>query len=153
MSSAIPGTNLNGRKPEELTIPELKRWLRCRKGASLRGNKRELVERVYLYIGHGWDDQYLFDPDGEHSTEANHVPVSTNTVESLLTYPPAGGWTRNLSSLPDLTDSSIFDYFISSVTTASVQLGNTGTVGGTFTKVTMSGTFSYMTVKTKQLYL
>ncbi|XP_070541599.1 uncharacterized protein [Ptychodera flava] len=114
MSSAIPGTNLNGRKPEELTIPELKRWLRCRKGASLRGNKRELVERVYLYIGHGWDDQYLFDTDGEYSTEGNHVPVSTNTtVESLLTYPPAGGWTRNLSSLPDLTDSSAFDYFIS----------------------------------------
>ncbi|XP_070560694.1 uncharacterized protein [Ptychodera flava] len=113
MSSAIPGAQLRGRKPEELSLVELKRWLRCRKGASLRGNKRELVERVYLYIGHGWDEQYLFDPDGVNKTGVCNVPVSMNTVESLLTYPPAGGWTRNLTSLPDLTDSTVFDYFIS----------------------------------------
>ena len=41
----IPGASLRGRKPEQLTVPELKRWLSCRKGASLKGRKADLVER------------------------------------------------------------------------------------------------------------
>jgi len=47
----IPGVSLRERNPEQLTIPELTRWLSCRKGVSCRkgaktnGNKRNLVER------------------------------------------------------------------------------------------------------------
>ena len=31
-----PGASINRRKPEELTIPQIKRWLQCRK-ASVKG--------------------------------------------------------------------------------------------------------------------
>ena len=41
----IPGASLRGRNPQQLTIPELKRWLSCRKGAKTNGKKRDLVER------------------------------------------------------------------------------------------------------------
>ena len=45
VESDIPGgASLNGRKPEELTVPQLKRWLQCRK-ASLKGKKSDLVAR------------------------------------------------------------------------------------------------------------
>ena len=40
----IPGAALNGRNPETLTIPELKRWLQCR-NASVKGKKADLVAR------------------------------------------------------------------------------------------------------------
>ena len=41
----INGALLRGKTPSKLTIPELKRWLSCRKGAKLSGTKRSLVER------------------------------------------------------------------------------------------------------------
>ena len=44
VESDIAGASLNGRKPEELTVPQLKRWLQCRK-ASLKGKKSDLVAR------------------------------------------------------------------------------------------------------------
>ena len=44
MENDIPGSSLRGRKPDELTVPELKRWLACR-GASRQGKKAELVTR------------------------------------------------------------------------------------------------------------
>ena len=40
----IPGASLNGRKPRELNVTQLKRWLSCR-GAPVTGKKSELVER------------------------------------------------------------------------------------------------------------
>ena len=40
----IPGASLNGKKPAELNVVQLKRWLACR-GAPLRGRKAELIER------------------------------------------------------------------------------------------------------------
>ena len=40
----IPGVSLKGRVPDDLTVPELKRWLACR-GARRKGNKPELVQR------------------------------------------------------------------------------------------------------------
>ena len=40
----IPGASLNGRDPNSLKVPELKRWLICR-GASTRGNKPDLISR------------------------------------------------------------------------------------------------------------
>ena len=41
----IAGAFLQGRNPKDLTVPELKRWLSCRKGVKLAGNKRSLAER------------------------------------------------------------------------------------------------------------
>ena len=40
----IPGASLNGRRPKDLTISELKRWLQCR-NASLKGGKADLVAK------------------------------------------------------------------------------------------------------------
>ena len=41
----IQGASLRGKTPSQLTIPKLKRWLSCKKGAKLSGTKRSLVER------------------------------------------------------------------------------------------------------------
>ena len=41
----ISGAALRGKTPNQLTFPELKRWLSCRKGAKLSGTKQSLVER------------------------------------------------------------------------------------------------------------
>ena len=40
----IPGASLNGKKPAELNVVQLRRWLACR-GAPLSGRKAELIER------------------------------------------------------------------------------------------------------------
>ena len=40
----VPGASLNGRKPEQLKVPELKYWLACR-GAPTKGRKADLVAR------------------------------------------------------------------------------------------------------------
>ena len=40
----IRGASLRGRVPDDLTVPELKRWLACR-GARRKGNMPELVQR------------------------------------------------------------------------------------------------------------
>ena len=40
----VPGPVLDGRDPNLLTIPQLKRWLQCR-NAPTRGKKADLVTR------------------------------------------------------------------------------------------------------------
>ena len=40
----IPGASLNGKKPSELNVAQLKRWLTCR-GAPVTGRKPDLIER------------------------------------------------------------------------------------------------------------
>ena len=40
----IPGASLDGKRPEELNVPQLKRWLACR-GAPVSGKKPELIDR------------------------------------------------------------------------------------------------------------
>lgn len=42
------GTSPSGKKPEELTIPELKAWLLSR-GAPVKGKKGDLVKRLVLH--------------------------------------------------------------------------------------------------------
>ena len=59
----IPGASLGIRKPHELKVPELKRWLACR-GASRSGKKAALIERVNDYIRSG-SAKRLVDPDRE----------------------------------------------------------------------------------------
>ena len=41
----IQRASLRGKAPSQLTIPELKRWLSCKKGAKLSGTKQSLVKR------------------------------------------------------------------------------------------------------------
>ena len=40
----VPGASLQGRNPELLKVPELKRWLQCMR-ASTKGKKPELIAR------------------------------------------------------------------------------------------------------------
>ena len=40
----LPGASLNGRRPENLKVKELKQWLPCR-GVSVKGEKCDLVVR------------------------------------------------------------------------------------------------------------
>ena len=44
MKSDTPGTSLKGREPNDLTVPELKRWLSCC-GGIVRGTKADLVKQ------------------------------------------------------------------------------------------------------------
>ena len=44
----IPGTSLNGRNPADLTIPQLKQWLKCR-NAPMKGKKADLVPRYISF--------------------------------------------------------------------------------------------------------
>ena len=41
----VPGASLNGKKPSQLTVGQLKRWLACH-GAPLSGRKPELIQRL-----------------------------------------------------------------------------------------------------------
>ena len=40
----VQGASLNGKKPSQLNVMSLKRWLACR-GAPTGGNKPQLIER------------------------------------------------------------------------------------------------------------
>lgn len=51
-SLAVPGASLLNRKPNELTVKELKRWLVCR-GAVTTGKKADLVARLELLAPSG----------------------------------------------------------------------------------------------------
>jgi len=62
----VPGAALGDRLPEELTVPELQRWLACR-GASRSGCKR-LIQRVKDYIQSGMGKD-IVDPDKAESME------------------------------------------------------------------------------------
>ena len=44
----VPGASLKGRDVGSLKIPELKRWLQCRR-ASTKGLKADLVARYFHY--------------------------------------------------------------------------------------------------------
>ena len=45
----VPGAALNGREASSLTIPELKRWLQCRR-APTAGKKADLVARLTYWL-------------------------------------------------------------------------------------------------------
>jgi len=45
----VPGASLNGKKPCQLTVAQLKRWLACR-GAPVSGRKPELIERLAICV-------------------------------------------------------------------------------------------------------
>ena len=43
----VPGASLNGREVSSLKIPELKRWLQCRRAPTM-GKKADLVARLII---------------------------------------------------------------------------------------------------------
>ena len=45
----VPGASLDGRDVGALKIPELKRWLQCRR-ASTKGLKADLIARYYYRV-------------------------------------------------------------------------------------------------------
>jgi len=47
--SDVPGASLNGKKPSQLTVSQLKRWLACC-GAPVNGRKPELIQRLASYV-------------------------------------------------------------------------------------------------------
>ena len=47
--SDVPGAALNGREASSLMIPELKRWLQCRR-APTAGKKADLVSRLTYWL-------------------------------------------------------------------------------------------------------
>ena len=49
--SDIPGASLNGKKPNELNVVQLRRWLSCR-GAPIGGKKPQLIERLAYLSTH-----------------------------------------------------------------------------------------------------
>lgn len=46
----IPGASLQGRKPESIHVSELKQWLKCRQGATLKGLKQDLIDRFAFHF-------------------------------------------------------------------------------------------------------
>ena len=48
-SLSVPGASLLNRKPNELTVKELKRWLACR-GAVTTGKKADLIARYKAVV-------------------------------------------------------------------------------------------------------
>lgn len=55
--SDVPGASLNGKKPCQLTVAQLKRWLACR-GAPLSGRKPELIERLAICAIYYWIERF-----------------------------------------------------------------------------------------------
>ena len=97
----IPGAALGARQPEELKVPELKRWLACR-GASRTGLKAQLVQRVKDYIRSGLSKRVI-DPDNGANLDVKRrrlglVPGSS----SLPPLAPTDGWAPGLVSIPDV---------------------------------------------------
>ena len=43
----VPGASLNGKEVSSLKIPELKRWLQCRRAPTM-GKKADLVARLII---------------------------------------------------------------------------------------------------------
>ncbi|XP_033750725.1 uncharacterized protein LOC117334966 [Pecten maximus] len=81
---SIHGASLRGKKPEELTKAALLQWLRCRSGGSLKGRKADLVERVKLYIQHGWDTKYLMNPNNYNQKLYSQATLETSSSFNFL---------------------------------------------------------------------
>ncbi|XP_069102530.1 uncharacterized protein [Argopecten irradians] len=107
----IPGASLRGKQPEHLTKAALLQWLRCRSGASLKGKKAELVERVKFYIQHGWDTKYLVHPD-RHNKKIYSQATIENNSSFLESHPPPAGYTSYLDGVPFIDDGDIHQYFL-----------------------------------------
>ena len=114
----VRGASLRGRDPGLLTVPQLKRWLACR-GASRRGRKADLAQRVSEYIATGLDKK-IVDPDGGANVERKRLRLETAGLGRTKGHPnlqcavpaPADGWVKSLKKLPDVSFATIYDHFM-----------------------------------------
>ena len=71
-----------------------------------------LYFRVKLYLRHGWDKQYLINPDKHTGKVYNADAINIPFVQSLLDNPPPAGYTNSLTRIPMIDDTDIFQYFL-----------------------------------------
>lgn len=113
LTEDVPGAALGKRQPDELKVPELKRWLACR-DASRTGLKPQLVQRVKEYQRSGFAKRVI-DPDKGANLDVKRrrlglVPGSCN----LPPLAPAEGWVPGLVGIPDLKYCQVYNYLVAS---------------------------------------
>ena len=101
----VPGSKFE-REPEEYTVDQLKRWLKCR-GLKLSGKRDELLKRVSDCIKSG--NHHALDPsidDGKWFSAKvfeENAKVQANCSLSSLPFVPSTSWrafpTQNIPSL------------------------------------------------------
>ena len=123
---------MHGRDPGLLTLPQLKRWLTCR-GASRRGRKADLAQRVSEYMATGLDKK-IVDPDGGANVERKRLRLEKAGLGRTTGHPnlqcavpaPADGWVKSLKKLPDVSFATIYDHFMERSLKAVVGLQRDG---------------------------
>ena len=104
----VPGSKFE-REPEEYTVGQLKRWLKCR-GLKLSGKRDELLKRVSDCIKSG--NHHTLDPsidDGKWFSAKvlkENAKLQANCSLSLLSFVPSTGW----RAFPSQTIPSLFNY-------------------------------------------
>ena len=68
--------------------------------------------RLKLYVDHGWDKQYLINPDKHTNKVYDEKAVKDPFVDMILDHPPPAGYTNCLEGIPVIEDSDIFQYFL-----------------------------------------
>ena len=125
MGDDVHGAALGDQVPEQLKMDGLKRWLHCR-GATVSGNKAELVRKIHNYISSGKADK-IIDPNNginlQRKKEKMDIAPGAN-VNFPLTAPPSG-WVDGLSDVPDFTYHQIYSYLVlnKAVTLDGKELG------------------------------
>ena len=120
----VPGASLGMKQPEELKVPELKRWLACR-GAMRSGLKCNLVQRVKEYISSGMAKR-IIDPDKGANLEVKKRRLGVFPGSSgLPPLAPSTGWTCGLSGIPNLKYCQVYDYLVASnaITSDGAEMG------------------------------
>ena len=104
----VPGSKFE-REPEEYTVCQLKRWLKCR-GLKLSGKRDELLKRVSDCIKSG--NHHTLDPsidDGKWFSAKvlkENAKLQANCSLSLLSFVPSTGW----RAFPSQNIPSLFNY-------------------------------------------
>ena len=132
MSTEVAGASLQGRKPKDLKVQELKRWLLCRK-ASTRGLKADLVARyvtyvsrcfviinitdsfrVESYIRNGWDG-CIVDPDAPSSAAAVTDTATQKPpadIQAIDTWKPIKTAFSTPEDVPKFSHGQMISYFV-----------------------------------------
>ena len=104
----VPGSKFE-REPEEYTVGQLKRWLKCR-GLKLSGKRDELLKRVSDCIKSG--NHHTLDPsidDGKWFSAKvlkENAKLQANCSLSSLPFVPSTGW----RAFPSQNIPSLFNY-------------------------------------------
>ena len=101
----VPGSKFE-REPEEYTVDQLKRWLKCR-GLKLSGKREDLVQRVRDCVRSG--NYHTLDPAIDHGkwfaakVLQENSDVKTNSGSISIPCIPSTGWrvfpSQNIPSL------------------------------------------------------